>query len=331
MGAAIAALLAGTGAAQAADVMPIVVSVNPTDPVAVVGPTIEADLVAIISGTWYDPNDKYLNVDFYGDIDIKSASGWGIIAYGGGGANLIPGFGFGYGFGFEIYRAIGNFEVGFFLNPNSLSPLDIEFGPTLRYETDTVEIQAGVGFGIEPSAREIYAWTDVTFQASPNLEVRGFFDLDRYDDGVNPVEFDVGIYGGATLKLADGRYEIEGNIEFDYYNYEDPDLDLEAFFTLEVSERLKLYTFAFADVLYNVGFEVGGGAEFTLGAITPYVEIGWAGGLWAEAGFDVKKPIGTGGLQLIGGAEIWGDMGGFGGVSAYAGLRYVIGEDDDEY
>lgn len=326
LGAAVAALLAGTGAAHAADVVPVVVAVNPTAPAAVVvGPTITADIVSRVYSEWYSEGVFFVGEHTFGEVDVKLASGWGFILFGDADINFIPGYGLNYRYGFEVYRALGNVEVGFIVKPYNFSPLDIELGPTFRYETDTLEIDHETTFGFWPGGRDIDTWTNVTYQANENLEVRGFFDL-GYDSGG---DLFVGLAAGATLTR--GRYEIDGYADFAYYNFTDPDLDIGALLTITMSDRLDLYAYADAELLNGVYLEVGGGAELDFGAITVWAEAGWNGVVWGEVGVDVKKPVGTGGLQLIGGAEVGADLDGYVRLNAFAGLRYVLGEDDDEY
>src|SRR5690606_23090955 len=114
---------------QAADVAPIVVPVTPAAPAVAAGPTINVDITAGTAIGLYGPGNWYVDISAGGDIDVQSISGWGFRFSGGGGATIVGGGGYGYGFTGEIYKAIGNLEIGFAVTPYNFAPLDIEFGP----------------------------------------------------------------------------------------------------------------------------------------------------------------------------------------------------------
>lgn len=299
LGAAAAALLAATGTARAADVMPIVVAVTPTVPPAVIGPTVNIDIRSTISLYYYGPSALYVDANLGGDIDVRSASGWGVRLSGGGGFSIYPGMGYGFGFSAELYKAIGNAQLGFFVSPYGFNPIDISFGPTLRYETDTVDFRHSTEFSFWGGGnRAVDVYNELTLNPNDRLEVGGYFDL--------------------------GFSNVAGR-----------DLEFGGFATVSLSDRVDMLGWADVELDGGLWFGTGAGVELHFGALTPYANVGWttSDGLWTELGFDVKKPIGAGPLQLIGGARayLWSDPALSVNLSAYAGIRYLIGEDDDDY
>lgn len=295
IGAAAVALLAATGAARAADVMPIVVATTPAVAPVVVGPTVTVEITTGAYLDLYGLTDLYLGAETFGEIDVKSASGWGFNLAGGAGVNFIPGFGFGYGFRAELYRVIGNAEVGFFVVPYNFAPLVIAFGPTVRFETDRFEFRHQTEINYFFGNWDVGFSNDVTVHVSDSLDVGGYFD------------FSFGTFG--------------------------LDLDLGVNAELEVNDRLTVEGWARADVIGGLFVAAGGQATFNLGALSPYVgvearyDMGF--GLEVTAGVELERPIGTGPFTLIGGAGMEYDLGGGLGLEAHIGIRFNRGDRDN--
>ncbi|MCW5714516.1 MAG: hypothetical protein KIT43_08410 [Bauldia sp.] len=290
LGAAAVALFATAGAARAADVMPIVVAVTPTVAPVVVGPTVT---VQIEAGTYlyFDPPSYwYLGTGFDGEVDVKSASGWGFHLYGGAGA-YFPGFGFGYGGMAELYRIIGNAEVGFAVGTGG-----INFGPTFRYETDRFEFahQTYISY-LGGGAWDFELENLLEVQVNERLKIEAYSE---FDFGFYGPDLDVGIY--ADFEPND-RLKIEGWAWADLIG--SPSAGAGGQATLNLG-ALSPY--------------VGGQVSYGMGLHLDF----WAG-------VELERPIGTGPLTLIGDAGVGMYLGGTPNFYAEIGIRYNFGDRDN--
>lgn len=297
VGAAAAALLAATGTARAADVMPVVVVVTPAVPAVAVGPTVTVEInTSLYAGIENFNTINYAGLDFDGEMNVVTANGWGFnlsnYAY----VNVAPGVYGGSNFRAELYRVLGNAQVGFFVRPYQFSPLDIEFGPTFRYKTARIDFMHETQIYLYPGTLGVEFANDVTLHVNDRLDIGGYFD------------FEVQFGGGFDI-----------------------DIGLDA--KLEVNNRLTLEGWAWADIIGMASAGFGGEATFKLGALSPYIGAGvyLGGGLDVEvwAGVDYERQIGTGPLTFTAGVGIDYDVGG--GIDAYAniGLRLNIGNPDN--
>ncbi|MCW5716854.1 MAG: hypothetical protein KIS68_03370 [Bauldia sp.] len=288
LGAAAVALFAATGAARAADVMPIVVSVTPTLPPVTVGPTVTVQLDTGTYGYW-TPGFFYTGVYVSGEIDVKTAAGWGFNLIGYGGLDILPPpIGpYYYGLRAELYRIIGNAQVGFFVSPYNFVPLDIEFGPTFRYETDRFEYAHETEINYN-GAWQIEFDNDITVHVNDRLDIEGYFDFS---------------FSGAYLYF--GIYA-----------------------ELEVNDRLTLEGWADAYVSGGFGAGVGGRAQLDFGPLSPFVGANWysMGGVGVFAGVELEHQIGTGPFTLIGDAGVNWNPGGPPGFYASIGIRFNRGD-----
>lgn len=292
IGAAAVALVAAAGPARAADVMPIVVSVTPTVAPVVVGPMVTVEVTAGPFLDYDDLVDLYVGVQVFGEVDVKTASGWGFNFQGAAGAYFIPGFQFGYGYRAELYRVIGNAEIGFFVQPYDFAPLGIDFGPTFRYETNRFE------FRHVTAVSYLGAW-HVDFQNDVMVHVN-----DRLDVGGN-LDFGFGTFG-TQLGI---RVDAE----------------------MDVTDRLTIEGWAWADLLPAFNGGVGGQATLDFGALSPYVAA-WVspGGGTLVAGVEIEHPIGTGPFTLVGGTAVnYVIGGGAPDFGAYVGIRFNRGDRDN--
>jgi hypothetical protein len=288
LGVAAVALFATTGAARAADVMPIVVSVTPTVAPVVVGPAVTVQIEAGAYLYFNPPSNWYVSAGFDGEVDVKSASGWGFHLFGGAGAYFAPGFGFGYGAIAELYRIIGNAEVGFAVGTGGIS-----FGPTFRYETDRLE------FAHQTAIRYLGAgdW-DFYFDNLLELQVNDRVRIDAYSD------FGFGFYGpdldiGIEVDFEpNDRLEIEGWVWADLIG--NPEVG--------AGGEVKLTLGALAPYV---------GAQFEYG-------MGLDLGFWA--GVELERQIGTGPFTLTGDAGVAMNLGGTPNFYAEIGIRYNIGD-----
>lgn len=277
--------------------MPVVVSVTPAVPAVAVGPTVTVEVLATAYvGAYYNFTNYYLGLDMEGEIDVKTANGWGFnlsnYAY----VNLAPMFYWGSSLRAELYRTMGNVDIGFFVAPYQISPLDIVFGPTFRYRTDRVEFWHETQFYVYPGTRGVEFANDVTFHPNDRLEVGGYFDFE--------IEFGVGL-----------------------------DIDFGLDVALDVNDRLKLEGWAWADVIGSPDAGFGGQATLDLGALETYlgVDFYFGGGFDAEAyaGFEYERQIGTGPLTFTAGAGVDYELGYGFGAYANIGIRLNIGDVDN--
>lgn len=200
------ALVAASGAAQAADIIPIMA---PTVAVMDPGPVPTGPDVSIEISKWLDmyyepgyPVDFETHLDF--DIDILTASGWGFELIGGDWFELeLPIYG-GAGVTARVYRAFGDIEIGLLAGIGTSIPFGMGygygFGFDFSYEAEklTVEnetwfnFQGGGGFqGFETD-------TTVTFDASEALSLNVGLLVSHYG---SPSYYSV--YGGVAYEIGD--------------------------------------------------------------------------------------------------------------------------------
>jgi hypothetical protein len=287
LGAAAVALFAATGAARAADVMPIVVSVTPTVPPVVVGPTVT---VQIEAGAFlgYNPPSLFLSAGLVGEVDVKTVSGWGFHLYGG--ASAYFGLGLGYGVRAELYRIIGNAEVGFAVT-NGLS-----FGPTFRYETDRFE------FAHETRIRYLGGgdW-DFDFENLLEVNVNDRLTIEAYS------EFEFGFFGP--------------DLDVEIY----ADFELNDRFTLEGWVWADLIGGPGAGGAGEVTLNLGALSPYVGAAV--YTGMGLGLEFWA--GVEFERQIGTGPFALTGDAGVELNLGGTPAFYAEIGIRYNLGDRDN--
>ncbi|MCC6734692.1 MAG: hypothetical protein IT534_01025 [Bauldia sp.] len=302
--AAAAALVAVSGAAQAADVMPIVVPVVTPAVVPVPGPVkvvqIDTSLTKFLGGPFV--------LETIGAVDVRTASGWGFQFLT---ANsYIQGTDGYFTLGGRVYRAMGDATVGVFANAafeyvGGLTYEGLGVGVDLDYYTDAVELYASVTAffdgGFQSLQSVVYAniergnfVIDVAAVAvSGPLSMSGGVQVGYRLGPVTPYAILVGSVGGAPASFGVGA-----GLEFEH----------------QVGERLTLT--AEAMVLRTFGglpglqWQAEAGVEYTLGAaggdgplsIRGSVMTGTGGGIAAQIGIGLKfgggRVTGAGGLLM---------------------------------
>lgn len=202
LGAAGVALFAAasTGAAQAADVMPIVVPVVTPVVVAPVGPTVEFTLEKWVELGIY-PGDGY-SIDVFGSADLKitAASGWGFQLIVEDELDFAP-FEVEFDVTGRVFRAMGNAEVGVYAGFGVEVPGGLDgygFGFDFAYDSDRLTLESfvqanfnGGGFNFLDTE------TELTVHVNDRLDVYAGVDVETDFTG-NP--FLAG-WAGAQLSL----------------------------------------------------------------------------------------------------------------------------------
>lgn len=330
LGTAAVALFAATGAARAADVMPIVVATTPAVVPVAVGPIVTVQTETRVYIGYYDNYYFQTGLDFDGEINVLTASGWGLNVVGDAGLTLYrdgnnPSYvSYGANFRAELYRVIGNAEVGFFIAPYGYNPLNIDFGPTFRFESDRIEFRHETEVSIYSPDWWVELKNELTMHLNERLDVGGHLEFEfgtygRYFD--LGIETEMEVNDGLTV-YAWGDFDVEFGAPV-YF-----DLDMGGGAELDVTERLTLEGWADIDLLGGFGVGFGGEATLHLGPISPFVYANWysAGGLGFGAGLELEHPIGTGPLTLIGDAGVNIYPGGTPDYYASIGIRFNRGD-----
>lgn len=327
LGTAAVALLATTGAVRAADVMPIVVPVTPVAPVAA-GPTVTVQTVHQLYIGSYDQYYFEAGGYSYGEVNVVSASGWGFNLTGNASAGIYRYgndpllFGADVDFRAELYRVVGNAEIGFFVAPYGIGPLNLDFGPTFRYRTAQVEFFHETEVSIYGTDWWVDLKNDLTVHVNERLDVGGYLD------------FEFGVYGpyldlGANTNIeVNDRLTVEAWTDFgiDGMGLE---LDFGVNGELDVNDRLTLEGWAAAFLFGGPGFAVGGQATLHLGPISPFVGIEWDGGIGGFGGVELEHRIGSGPYTLIGHAGMNFYPGQSLDYFASIGIRFNLGDVDN--
>lgn len=338
LGAAAVALFAATGAARAADVMPIVVATTPAVAPVVVGPSVTIQTETQLFVGYYDDYYFQTGLDFDGEINVVTASGWGLNVVGDAGISLYSDgggpiyWGRGADLRVELYRIIGNAEVGFFVAPFGFNPLNMDFGPTFRFENDRIDFRHETEVSIYAPDWWVELKNDLTVHLNERLDLGGY------------LEFEFGTYGryldlGVDAEMmVNDRLTVLAWADLDVEFGGGFDLDVGVETELVVSDRVTLEGWAEADLFGGIGFGLGGRATLHLGPFSPFIGLDWYGGIVAFAGVEFERQIGTGPFTLIGEAGTNYYFGGAPDYYASIGIRFNRGdtgnllytEDDDE-
>lgn len=298
LGAAAVALVAATGAANAADVLPIGVAVTPAVVApAAVGPEITVTLEKSFNVNLYDLTNLDTWVSGYAELRVKTASGLGFEVWAGDALEQISPLYLWYSAGARVFREVGAIEMGAFVGFGSSIPYmgyGLWFGGDFAYETDTTKIEHwttayfnGGGFD------EIDLDTEIKLNPNDLLEIRG--------------------YAGLELDLPGVDFYADGEARF------------------MVREHLQPLVGAWLE-LDGGGPEYGvwGGLRLPFGSFTPYINVWWEP-TDPEIGFDIgvsfKRQIGNGPLTIFGYVEYELDTY---GQDLYAQIGIRFGGDPDD-
>lgn len=257
LGAAAVALFGAVGAAQAADVMPIVPVVVTPVVVPPAGPAITITLEKLIGGDWEDEN-LYLHADHYAEVDVKTARGLGFTFS----ANLttylgppilpifpIEGF---LELNSRVYMAIRNLEVGVhgeYWTTIPFGDTGFNFGPDFTFESGRLSIEHRTSVLFDGGFDYVDVDTEATFAVSDMLDINlgTFLEFD-------PAFDDLDVYAGVTLHV--GPFSPYGGL---WYDVDDGVFGLEAGFDFE--KQLGNGPFS---LIANggVAYDFGGDAEF---------------------------------------------------------------------
>jgi len=329
LGAAAVALFAATGSGHAADVMPIVVPVTtPATPV-VTGPTVTIQTETLLYIGSYGSYFLETGLAFDGEVNVVSASGWGFNLLSDGAlgvgreGNDPPYLNYGADFRAELYRIVGNAEIGFFVAPYGFNPVNLDLGPTFRYTTDRVEFRHETEISVYSPDWWVELQNELTVHVSDRLDIDGYFDLEF---GAFGRYLDLGV--GAEMKVND-RLTVHawGNVDVVFGAPIYFELNLGGAAELDVNDRLTVEGWASIDLFGGFGVGLGGEARLHLGPISPFVMADWYsnGGLWVGAGLELEHPIGTGPFTLIGDAGVGLAIGGSPNYYASIGIRFNRG------
>lgn len=331
LGGAAVALLAATGSGHAADVMPIVVPVaTPAAPV-VTGPTVTIQTETLLYIGYYGAYFLETGLAFDGEINVVSASGWGfnLLSDGslgvGRAGNNPPDFGYRADFRAELYRVVGNAEIGFFVAPYSFDPVNLDFGPTFRYTTDRAEFRHETEISVYSTDWWVEFQNELTVHVNDRLDIGGYFE---FEVGVFGRYIDLGI--DTEMKVND-RLTVHawGNVDVEFGAPMSFDAYAGARAEFDVNDRLTVEGWGTIDLVGGVGVGLGGEARLHLGPISPFVRADWysAGGLWLGAGLELEHPIGTGPFTLIGDAGVERAPDGTPNYYASIGIRFNRGDE----
>ncbi|MGD9740145.1 MAG: hypothetical protein AB7O56_09605 [Bauldia sp.] len=295
LGAAIVALVAGSGAAQAADVLPVVAAMVPAPEDTVDPLTLEIE--AGFAGFWV-PSDSVQDYGAYlvGSMTYKTTTGWGIEVDFDGLVDLGDGD-FGASGEVEFFRSFGAFGVGVVFGAGGgFGAPYYYFGPTLRYETDTITAKVQLTADFVAGVHEGYSlYTEAEFTPSDRLAL-GFW-------------LGVGFDGGGILGYA-------GAVEAAF----------------DVVEKVTLHGIVgFDGPGGGVGTHFAGGiaAELNLGVISPYVGVLFDGDTAYVAGVALEYQLGNGPFTLVGNAGAVFLPGDPTVYRANIGIRFNHGDADD--
>ncbi|MCC6734691.1 MAG: hypothetical protein IT534_01020 [Bauldia sp.] len=291
--AAAAALVAVSGAAQAADVMPIVVPVVTPAVVPPPGPVKVIQIDTSVSG--YPLSGPYLYT--LAAVDVRTASGWGFQLTAGNSLTLAPPPPLG-GYltvGGRVYRAFGDATVGVFADASMLYAFGVgstfdgfTFGIDADYHTETVDVYYALGAAFDGGFQGIQSILVATIE-------RGNFHIDAISAVGGPpfvalggvkVGYEIGpitpyalVFGGLTPGPTLGGLVAVG-------------VDVEK----EIGERLTLTSNAQL-AFNNLGgflWSANAGFEYSLGAgdgplsINGTIGTGSGGGIEWQIGIGLK-------------------------------------------
>lgn len=298
LGAAAVALVSATGAANAADVLPIGVAVTPAVVApAAVGPEITVTLEKSLAVNLYGLTNLDTWLNGYAEIRVKSASGLGFEVWAADFLDQISPFYLGYSVGARVFREAGAIEIGAFVGFRSSIPFmgyGLWFGGDLKFETDTAKIEH---------------WTTAYFYGG------GFDEIDLETEfKLNPNDLlEITGYTAVDFELPGVDFYADGEARF------------------MVREHLQPLVGAWLD-LDGGGPEYGvwGGLRLPFGSFTPYVTAWWDPTdpeIGFDIGIDIKHQIGDGPLTIFGFVEYERDTN---GQDLYAQIGIRFGGDPDD-
>lgn len=288
LGAASIAFVAVAGAAQAADVQPVVVPVIVPVPVVSTGPDIEITLEAI-AGVLYAGTPEFVTA-IGGDVIVTSQSGWGI-GIGGYAEFYFPGTS--AGIGARLFREMGNLQIGVITGIDIGMGTEYYVGTDIRYETDTIEA-LNQTFAVFDGGFDYWGnYLEVTFTPSDRLEV--------YQELTVIVDGGVGLYAEGDIDVG-----IRGPVR------------LIAGYDLTYTPGPQ-----FVGVYGGVQLDLNGIKPYVTGFWTndggPFYGV--------NLGVEIERELGDGPFTLIGGTDLTLSNGGR-AFEAAIGIRFELGGDD---
>ncbi len=320
---AIAGSMLMSGAAMAADPMPIVVAALPAATAPATGPEVVIDVTA---GFILGAPSLYLGLEIGGLVDVRSASGLGVRFQGSADALLVPFFGGGVGGLLTLYKALGDLELGVWAGGGFSIPAyyfccggyAVGLSANYLHESARLYVSSENRLLLLPFF-DLYSYTEAEFKLRDNITLSAYFSF--YVGG-----FDGGV--GIDVDLTD-RIEVLSNL---YYSTGGLDyVDFGAEFKL--TDRFSVWSGLGFDLDPNVAFDrLAFGTTFDVNdELTIKSQFEFAAApfafdyvaTWAE----LDHPIGTGPLSLT--AELgvgfdnnlyaWGNI----------GIRYKLGGPED--
>jgi len=228
MAAVFVALIVASGAAGAADILPIIAATVPS-PIAfasATGPQIAIEIDKTLSTDLdFDPFGIDFDTDLDFKIDIERSSGWGLTFFGNLGADIEIPLDAEYRFHVGVYRAMGNVVVGAYAGVHGDVPGGVDFfelGGDIEFSSGNLVVYNETWIEFDGS---LFVWnnTEAEYNINERLLVGGAIELGF---GGGPIlveieawaELDLGnitpyVFGSVVFPL--GFFEVEFGIDLE--------------------------------------------------------------------------------------------------------------------
>lgn len=198
LGAAAVALVAATSGARAADFTPIAVVAPAVAPVVVApaGPIFAIEIEKVLDlDLDFDPLEVELGTGIAATVEMRTLSGWGFRFVMEGGADLGLPIQGGALLGTQVFRTIGNAEVGVFATTSAGIPFmgfgGFSVGPYVTYQAGRLTAAAAGGFQFGMGGFQVLIVdAEVTVDVTERVAVTGGVNFGVDGGGITGYQFD---------------------------------------------------------------------------------------------------------------------------------------------